>query len=94
VQLETWRTTKIRRDVIVRDEGQGIDAELHDVVFERFRPVSDGHVLSAARAGLGLGLAIVATIALHGGTLVSVVKRRTQARARASRVSLPLAEIS
>jgi signal transduction histidine kinase len=53
-------------DIVVRDNGAGISAELLPHVFERFR---QGRIAAtAATGGLGLGLAIVRRqVELHGG---------------------------
>jgi PAS domain S-box-containing protein len=53
-------------DIVVRDNGAGISAELLPHVFERFR---QGRIAAAAATGgLGLGLAIVRRLVeLHGG---------------------------
>jgi signal transduction histidine kinase len=49
----------------VRDNGVGIPADYHDVIFEMFRRVPDGN---GAGAGSGMGLAIVKRIVeTHGG---------------------------
>lgn len=50
----------------VRDDGVGIDSELHDQLFEPF--VQAEKTLHRSRGGLGLGLALVkGLVELHGG---------------------------
>jgi signal transduction histidine kinase len=68
----TVRVARVASDVeiVVEDDGSGIDAELLPFVFERFRQ-GDG---STARTfgGLGLGLAIAMhLVELHGGTIAA-----------------------
>jgi PAS domain S-box-containing protein len=55
-------------DVVVSDNGAGIDEQFLPYVFERFRQADSG--LTRKTGGLGLGLAIVRHIVeLHGGTV-------------------------
>ncbi|HEY8514805.1 MAG TPA: PAS domain S-box protein [Candidatus Binatia bacterium] len=49
--------------VVVRDEGEGIDAEFLPHVFERFRQAEE--VRKRTTSGLGLGLAIVKSLVEH-----------------------------
>lgn len=52
----------------VRDEGEGIAPEQQERIFERFTRAGDRPADGSARAGLGLGLTIVRSIAeAHGG---------------------------
>ncbi len=56
-------------ELTVDDDGPGIPAEDRDLVFERFTRLDDGRARDAG--GLGLGLAMVKSIAEHhGGTVV------------------------
>jgi PAS domain S-box-containing protein len=56
--------------VVVSDDGQGIDAEFLPHIFERFRQADSR--FSREHGGLGLGLAIVRELAeLHGGTVLA-----------------------
>lgn len=53
--------------IVVQDNGPGVPAALHDVVFERFRQLDGGN--KRLHGGTGLGLAIVKEFAeLHGGS--------------------------
>jgi signal transduction histidine kinase/CheY-like chemotaxis protein len=59
----------------VRDEGQGIAADVLPRVFESF--IQDTHLLDRSRGGLGLGLAIVHNlVALHGGSVTAASEGR------------------
>ena len=61
----TVRRAGARLEIIVRDNGEGIAAELLPHIFERFK---QGAATGARAGGLGLGLSIVSTLAeLHGG---------------------------
>ncbi len=54
--------------IVVRDEGQGIDPSFIPHLFERFRQADSR--LAREHGGLGLGLAIVRELVeLHGGTV-------------------------
>jgi CheY-like chemotaxis protein len=54
-------------EVVVKDNGIGIEPELLPYVFDRFR---QGDTRAATNQGLGLGLAIVRNLVeLHGGTV-------------------------
>ena len=74
----------------VRDNGQGIRAELQPFIFERFR---QGDSTSARRhGGLGLGLAIVRHLTeAHGGTVG--VESLGVSRGTTFTVRFPLAEV-
>jgi signal transduction histidine kinase/ActR/RegA family two-component response regulator len=66
VRLEHQDSSRLR--IVVRDDGEGIDAELLPYVFDRFRQ-ADGSTRRKV-GGLGLGLSIVKHIVeLHGGTV-------------------------
>jgi PAS domain S-box-containing protein len=57
-------------ELIVRDDGVGIDAEMLPRVFELF--TQEEQSLDRSRGGLGLGLAIVRSlVAMHGGTVTA-----------------------
>jgi PAS domain S-box-containing protein len=63
--------------VLVRDDGEGIDAELLPYIFDRFRQGDSG--ASRKFGGLGLGLSIAKNLAeLHGGTVVAASDGRGQ----------------
>ena len=67
-------------DLVVRDDGQGIDPSFLPHIFERFR-LADSRS-SREHGGLGLGLAIVRELVeLHGG-IVSPPQATGQARAQ------------
>ena len=73
----------------VRDNGDGIDPEMLDRVFDLF--VQRGQPADRAQSGLGLGLTIVRNlIALHGGT----VRASSEGRGKGTVivVELPLAQ--
>lgn len=55
---------------VVEDDGPGIPAEHRDAVFERFTRLDEGRARDAG--GLGLGLAMVRSIALHHGGTVTI----------------------
>ncbi|MFC5833279.1 sensor histidine kinase [Nonomuraea insulae] len=69
----TTVTVAVRRlpgeaEVIVKDDGPGIPADLQEEIFERFSRADPGR--SRASGGAGLGLAIVrAVMAAHGGSV-------------------------
>jgi signal transduction histidine kinase len=55
--------------IAVRDQGMGIDASLHDEIFERFVQADGGP--TREHGGLGIGLTLAQRfVALHGGTIV------------------------
>ena len=55
-------------DIVVRDDGQGIDPKFVPHLFERFRQADSR--FSREHGGLGLGLAIVRDLVeLHGGSV-------------------------
>ena len=63
----TVRRADARLEITVRDDGEGIAAELLPHIFERFK---QGAATGARAGGLGLGLSIVSTLAeLHGGSI-------------------------
>ena len=56
-------------EIVVQDDGSGIDPELLPFVFDRFR---QGDSQLSSRRGLGLGLAITRhLVELHGGTVTA-----------------------
>jgi CheY-like chemotaxis protein len=62
------RTTDDIISVRVRDEGEGIDPELKDKIFDLF--VQSDQKLDRSRGGLGVGLSLArAIVELHGGTV-------------------------
>jgi CheY-like chemotaxis protein len=74
--------------VVVSDTGEGIDAGLLPVIFDRFRQGHSG--ASRPHAGLGLGLAIARNLVeAHGGTLSA--SSPGQGRGATFTVMLPLA---
>ena len=86
-------TVALRRDadaarVMVRDTGEGIDAELLPFIFDRFRQGDSG--ASRKFGGLGLGLSIARNLVeLHGGTLTATSDGRGHGAEFV--VSLPIA---
>ncbi len=56
--------------LVVEDDGPGIPAEHREAVFERFTRLDEGRARDAG--GLGLGLAMVQSIALHHGGTVTI----------------------
>jgi signal transduction histidine kinase len=57
-----------RVELEVNDDGPGVPADMRDIVFERFRRLDDAR--DRQHGGAGLGLAIVAEIAVaHGGSV-------------------------
>jgi PAS domain S-box-containing protein len=86
VQL-VLRRTDSRIEIIVRDNGKGINPEFLPHIFERFRQADS----SAAKqhAGLGLGLAIVKhLVELHGGVVTA--ESPGEGRGATFTVSLPI----
>jgi signal transduction histidine kinase/ActR/RegA family two-component response regulator len=75
--------------LVVSDEGVGIEAELLSRVFDRF--VQGGQALQRAGGGLGLGLAIARNLVhLHGGT----IRAESEGPGRGSRFIVTLPEMS
>ena len=63
--------------VVVRDTGEGIDADLLPYIFDRFRQGDSG--ASRKFGGLGLGLSIARNLVeMHGGTLTAASAGRGQ----------------
>ena len=86
VRVEMRREADTAR-AIVRDTGDGIDAELLPFIFDRFRQADSGSTRKFG--GLGLGLSIARNLVeLHGGTLTA----SSEGRGRGSEfvVSLPI----
>jgi signal transduction histidine kinase/CheY-like chemotaxis protein len=55
-------------EIVVRDNGEGISADVLPLVFDRFQ--QDDSAVTGRRKGLGLGLAIVRQVVeLHGGSV-------------------------
>jgi PAS domain S-box-containing protein len=85
---------KLRRqgpnaEIVVEDDGQGIDPEFLPYVFDRFRQADAS--ANRRHGGLGLGLSIVASLVeSHGGT----VRAQSEGIGKGARfiVSLPLLE--
>lgn len=74
-------------EIVVRDDGLGIDAPFLPHVFERFRQADS--TTTRRHGGLGLGLAIARSIVeLHGGTIVA--ESEGLGRGTTMRVRLPL----
>jgi len=64
----TLRRVESDLEIVVRDNGEGIDAEFLPYVFESFRQSNSSS--SRTHAGLGIGLSIAKHIVeLHGGTI-------------------------
>jgi CheY-like chemotaxis protein len=73
--------------VVVRDTGEGIEADLLPYIFDRFRQGESG--ASRKFGGLGLGLSIARNLVeLHGGTLTAASEGR--GRGAEFMVQLPL----
>ncbi len=67
IEIQTCKTEK-SVEVIVSDNGKGINPEFLPYVFDRFRQADSSSTRTAS--GLGLGLAIVKQLVeLHGGTV-------------------------
>ena len=78
-------------ELVVRDNGRGIEADFLPHVFERFR--QEDSTTTRRFGGLGLGLAIVRHIAeLHGGEVD--VESAGMGRGALFRVSLPIRPVS
>ncbi|HUQ06806.1 MAG TPA: chemotaxis protein CheB [Kofleriaceae bacterium] len=76
-----------RLEIVVRDEGEGIDPELQPKIFDLF--VQAEQKLDRPRGGLGVGLSLVKTIVgLHDGTIA--VHSDGLGKGSEFRVSLPL----
>jgi len=57
-------------DIVVRDTGRGISADVLPFIFDRFRQADSSS--TRAHSGLGLGLALAKNLMeLHGGTLTA-----------------------
>jgi signal transduction histidine kinase len=66
ISAETERPDAVK--IMVSDQGPGIDAEKHEVIFEKFRQI-DGSV-TREHSGTGLGLSIAKELTvLLGGTI-------------------------
>ncbi|HET8841043.1 MAG TPA: ATP-binding protein, partial [Ktedonobacteraceae bacterium] len=70
------RESSIR--VSVRDQGEGLNAEVQDHIWERFYRVPGVEVKSGSGIGLGLGLYICRTIVEEHGGRVGVESQRNQ----------------
>lgn len=67
IEVETRKVNK-NLEIVVSDNGKGINAEFLPFVFDRFRQADSSS--TRATGGLGLGLAIVKQLVeLHGGTV-------------------------
>ena len=67
IDVQAMETKENRKLIIsVSDEGPGIPADMHDVIFEKFRQIDASH--TRTHMGTGLGLAICRDLAdmLHG----------------------------
>ena len=85
------RRRESQLEIVVRDSGQGINAEFLPHVFDRFRQADPS--TTRATSGLGLGLSIVRHIVeLHGGTVR--VESAGPDRGTTFTVALPMAEVS
>lgn len=88
VTVKTVRSG-MRADILVTDEGSGIDPAFLPYVFDRFRQ-QDGSI-TRKHGGLGLGLAIVRQVVeLHGGTVRA--ESRGSGTGATFVVSLPIVE--
>ncbi|MEW6268931.1 MAG: PAS domain S-box protein [Thermodesulfobacteriota bacterium] len=74
--------------IVVRDEGEGIDADFLPHVFEPFRQAED--VRKRTTSGLGLGLAIVKSLVEHHGGQVAAASPGL-GRGATFTITLPLA---
>jgi CheY-like chemotaxis protein len=76
-----------RLEIVVRDDGDGIDPELQPKIFDLF--VQAEQKLDRPRGGLGVGLSLVKTVVdLHGGSIS--VHSDGAGKGSEFRVSLPL----
>jgi PAS domain S-box-containing protein len=77
-------------ELVVRDTGKGISAELLPVIFDRYQ---QGQQNAGSKDGLGLGLAIVKHLVdLHGGTITA--KSAGEGQGATFTVRLPILEAS
>ncbi len=86
-----FSAVRVAENVVVRveDEGQGIEPDMLETVFDRF--VQQKQSLEREQGGLGLGLAIVKSlVGLHGGTVCAFSEGRGKGSAFV--VALPLAK--
>lgn len=68
VEIHVSEPTPTTARVVIHDDGDGIPADMHQTVFERFSQADSAR--SPARSGTGLGLAITrAIIERHNGTI-------------------------
>lgn len=83
------RQTESASEIVIKDNGVGIDADLLPHIFERF--LQGDSTATRKETGLGLGLAIARHLAeLHGGTLT--VESPGPGKGSTFTLSLPLGE--
>ncbi|MGI9105727.1 MAG: sensor histidine kinase [Pyrinomonadaceae bacterium] len=87
VDIALRRTKKSQAEIVVTDNGAGINADFLPRVFEHFQQADN--TSTRTHGGLGLGLAIVRRlIELHGGTVAA--ESEGEGRGAIFRVNLPL----
>lgn len=70
VRFGSWRSRSARAEIVVRDNGLGIQKELLPEIFTLFTQVDRS--MNRSPSGLGVGLALVRKfLAMHDGTVTA-----------------------